>query len=211
MPSRLDITAGELSAIVDFALSCPPRYRDEFMKKDLSGCLLCDFTMPVSRSVQAVAHNKHVHSEEHEVHVDEYLKCTSELQLTDRVCFARDNAPVSRRECIVTYLSDRIALSDTVHNVDAFYVAAAAFLMHRISASALANAYCEVRGTERAMHRGLCVACLERPATMMFEECKHVACCMMCSAKLATRADTPSSVPCPVCRVRTSVSTVYLS
>ena len=211
MPSRLDITAGELSAIVDFALSAPPRYRDEFMKKDLSGCLLCDFTMPVARSQQAVAHNTHVHSDAHRAHVEEYLKCTGELQLTDRLCFARDGAPVSRRECVVTYLSDRIALADTVHNVDAFYVAAASFLMHRTSASAIANAYCEVRGTERATHRGLCIVCLERPATMMFDDCKHVACCMMCSAKLVTRAEAPTSVPCPVCRVRTSVSTVYLS
>jgi hypothetical protein len=181
------------------------------MKKDLSGCLLCDFTMPVSRSVQAMAHNKHVHSEEHEAHVEEYLKCTHELQLTDRLCVVRDNAPISRRECIVTYLSDRVAFADSVHNVDAFYVAAASFLMHRISASAFAHAYCEVRGTERGNHRGLCIVCLERPATMMFEECKHVACCMLCSAKLATRAETQSSIPCPVCRVRTSVATVYLS
>jgi len=219
MASRLDISASELCALCDYAADAAPRYLTDFMRKGLDGCLLCsDEEFDASERLSTACNmSEHLHSDAHRKKAHEYTTCMKALQLTDRQCYHGDHCPVSRRETIVVYLSDRISNSDAVHGVERFNEAAVAFLVRRMGVAGLARAFQTVYGSERMVSRAQCSVCLERPSTMMFTRCKHVCVCMTCAIRLQRRPtdgsdgeDGEATAMCPVCRVTSTTAAVYI-
>lgn len=54
----------------------------------------------------------------------------------------------------------------------------------------------------------LCVVCLEKPKSIMFQDCKHVCLCETCLGKLEQQ--TRTTYKCPICRKVGQTCTVFL-
>lgn len=210
MASKLDISAAEMCAVCDYVACAHPRHTNDFMKKRLDGCLICpDSHYPTDCSA-ASNMAEHVHSKMHRTNVHKYNTVLSEIIVAERVCYAHDNEPASRREATVAYLYGRIMRADGVHGQERFTEAALAFIVRRTTTTALLQAFQSVYGCERVVPRGVCVVCLERPSTMMFSTCKHVCACMTCAEHLRQSTDDEALTKCPVCRVASEVVSVYV-
>lgn len=210
MASRFDISAAEMCAVCDWVECAEPRHTNDFMNNTLDGCLICaESCYPTDRS-PASNMAMHVHSKTHRAAVHKYTALMSELILSDRVCYAHDNEPVSRREATLAYLHNRISRADGVHGQERFDAAAVLFLVRRTTTTDLLRAFQSVYGCERHTPRGVCAVCLDRPSAMMYSSCKHVCICMTCAARLRQSADVNAATACPVCRVKSDVVPVYV-
>ena len=204
--SCLDISSAQMVAICDYNAGHPIRNATDFAKKDLSGCLLCG---AVSGGTAALL--RHMGTNAHKRQAHEYCQCMQHLINMDRRCYLRNDGPASRREVVVSYLSERVSQADGVHGEDRFHSACVAYLQHRMSIGALGQAFQTVHGSERPVREGICTVCMDRSATMMFSSCRHVCTCVSCAVRLQSNADDSEQVSCPVCRRKSSVVPVYIS
>lgn len=199
-----------MCAICDYVACAQPRHTTDFMKKRVDGCLICPESCYPANASAALSMVEHIHSKLHRSNAQKYTTVMSELLLAERICYAHDGEPVSRREATVAYLYNRIQRADAVHGQEEFSKAALLFILRRTTTTALLQAYQSVHGCERSVPRGTCSVCLERSSTMMFSNCKHVCTCITCAARLQQSADDETTISCPVCRVKGPVVSVYV-
>lgn len=206
MSCKLDISAAQMTAINDYMTRHSTRFSTDFLRKDITGCILCG---DVQGGAAAVL--RHVHLQMHKKNVGEYNNTIQVLLNTEQRCTLRSDCSVSRREVIVCYLAKRVQQADGMHNREPFDTAVTHFIQHRLSLGGLRHAFQSVHGTERDERECKCIVCLERPSTMMFTECRHVCTCVTCAVRLKGNAEDDQVVQCPVCRRRGNVVAVYIS
>lgn len=204
--TTLDVSSAQVSAICDFTTGHSSRNLCDFIKKDHTGCLLCG---PVSGGFTTLL--RHVHCSSHKRQAHAYYQCMHTLSNMDRRCSLRSDGPVSRREVVLSYLAERLSHADGVHSAEDFYETSLRFIQHKAGIGTLLGSFKEVHGVEREAREGMCVICMTRSSTMMFQTCRHLCCCVSCSVRLQSEAESSESVQCPVCRRSGTIVPVYIS
>ena len=214
----LDVSPGELSAVVDFSNYLALRTPAEFLTAPSGDCLLCGRL----DSMRPLATVQHLYSKEHRMHTAQYRICMQSLLMHERSTMEGRQGCASHREVVLIYLGHRLARTDLVVNgMKEYNHTAVKYLLHRATAPELMRVFSLIEGREHESSRGLCSICLERPSTVLFDSCKHLCACRMCVSRLkvAREPDSdddgeepggPDKVACPICRLASAVSSVYI-
>ena len=212
----LDVSAGELSAIVDFTNQVDVRTAAEFLVAPSGDCMLCGRL----DSIRPLATVQHLYSKDHRMRTAQYRICQQSLLIHERSALDGRQGCASRREVVLIYLGHRLARTDLIsHGMKDYNYTAVNYLLRRASASELMRVFSMIEGREHDSSRGLCSICLERPSTVLFESCKHLCACRLCLVKLKANRQPGSGddddaaddkVPCPICRDLSDVSSVFI-
>jgi len=203
----MDVSSGEMAAICDYSNEVESRKPHGFFSDADASCMLCG-ALDRSRSHAALRHSV---TGLHIKRVAEYSNCICNLLVHERCALHTSSTGVTRREVVLVYLADRLARSDVIRGVGQYNTMAVSYLLCRSSTPDLLRSFTEIDATPHSPTRGLCSICLERPSSMMFEECSHVCVCGLCVAKLRTAADDSNSILCPICRVSGSALSVFIA
>ena len=212
----LDVSPGELAAVVDFTNHTELRAATEFVAVSGDDCLLCGRL----DSTQAHHITQHFYSKTHRLRSAQYRACMQCLLIHEQSTHEVPQGGASHREVVLIYLGHRLARTDLiVSGMREYNRAAVNYLLRRTTASDLMRVFSLIEGREHSSSRGLCSICLERPSTVLFESCKHLCACQTCAARLkvADRTDEeaaeshgPDKLACPICRRSSEVSSVYI-
>lgn len=200
----LDVSSGEVTALSDYCLDRTVRGPADYVPPGTSTCVLCG---PIGSSAHAAAH---LHSKTHRTRVSSYYACLQSLYALQAADMVEHDDSASRRETILMYLGNRIARSVVTGGMSSYNHVAVAFLLRRRETSDLIRAFKDIRGGPVPSNKGMCTICMERQSTMMFESCRHVCVCCTCAARLPGTEEDETLKKCPICRVNTTVTTVFI-
>jgi len=200
----LDITIGALTGLCDYGLQLDVREPTDFMRGETGSCTLCG----PARSGHTAA--QHVMSKGHMQRMADYIACRQQLILYNMAARAEHGELISTRETVLVYLGERLTRAHVVAGVDRYNMAAVSYLLHRVSTPELVGAFRMIQGTEDT-RKGMCVVCMERPSSVMFDTCRHVCACGVCLAELRSRGPSRETPRCPMCRVCTTATSVFIS
>jgi len=203
----MDVSSGEMAGICDYSNEIDNRQAHDFFSELDSACMLCG---PVDRG-RSHAALRHSITGVHKKRVAQYSNCICSLLVHERCSLRASSTGVTRREIVLVYLADRLARADVIRGVGQYNSIAVNYLLGRSSTSDLLHSFTEIEAAEHRPTRGLCSICLERPSSMMFEECNHVCSCGMCVAKLRASAGDSDSISCPICRVSSAPVSVFIA
>ena len=204
---HLDVTRGETAAICDYTEGLDARDACTFIRG--STCGVCG---PITSSAEV-----HVATKLHMAGVAAYYAAMKSIILHSRIASLAEDGPVSKREAVVAYLAGRLDNSVVYGNDDPYYKVAVNYLLGRVGTPPLVRAFMLIRGTDDGRENGICVACMERRSTILFEGCSHLCMCATCLRRLQTRPlevtgepPEPAELPCPVCRARSATKSLFV-
>ena len=203
----MDVTLGEMAALCDYSNNMECRSNIDFLSAVHSTCILCGPINDTEHGTQAAV--RHLECSTHKLRAQQYYTCQKHLLTLERRNII---TRASQREIILVYFGERIAQSNVIRGIGNYNSTALAFLQKRATAPELIRVFGEITASENNPKRGVCSICMERPSTVMFEDCKHVCICAACEAKVSARAEESQALPmCPICRKRSKTVHVFIS